>query len=143
MGVRKWTASDIDAIMEIENKSFSDPWQETLFKPLLKKPYTAILYEQDSKPVGYAVLFDGIYDWELLNIAVDGEYKRKGIGKALLNECIKIAKGANADRLLLEVRPSNLSALNLYRAVGFLDDGVRKAYYNDGEDALLMSLNLN
>ncbi|MBR2933730.1 MAG: ribosomal protein S18-alanine N-acetyltransferase, partial [Clostridia bacterium] len=97
----------------------------------------------DNAVLGYAVLFDGVYDWELINIAVSPAHKKRGVGRALMKDCINRAKKANADRLLLEVRPSNAAAIGLYRAFGFKDDGVRKGYYADGEDALLMSLNLS
>ena len=143
MGIRKWKEKDIEAIVEIENQSFTDPWQESLFKPLLKPPYTSIVFEEDNAVLGYAVLFDGVYDWELINIAVSPTHKKRGVGRALMKDCIERAKKANADRLLLEVRPSNAAAIGLYRAFGFKDDGIRKGYYADGEDALLMSLNLS
>ena len=96
------------------------------------------MVEKENRIVGYAcqtVLFE---DAEILNIAVKKEDRREGLGKKLMLAMQEKAISLGAQKSFLEVRISNESALKLYRSLGYNDLSVRKKYYEDGEDALVM-----
>ena len=95
--------------------------------------------------LGYAVLMPAVDEVHLLNISIDTEYQRQGVGAALLDEMLHVARGLNVQRVILEVRPSNLAALGLYRQAGFSELAVRRGYYpaaNGREDAMVMEYRL-
>ena len=102
-------------------------------------PYTrCFVYEQDNIIVGF-IVFSIIYEkTEIIDIAVDKNYIRKTIGLQLLtsvfNECVL----NNCEDITLEVRDTNIGAISLYKKYGFKELSVRKSYYRDGEDALVM-----
>lgn len=88
---------------------------------------------------GFAGLWIVIDEAHLINIAVGGEYRRQGIGELLLISAIDLATEMNAKTVTLEVRASNLIAQSLYRKFGFVQAGLRRAYYTDNrEDGVLM-----
>ena len=92
--------------------------------------------------VGYAcetVLFD---EGEIANVAVSPERRGQGLGKRLMDWLEERAKSLGAEKLFLEVRVSNAPALALYNGCGFEPLAVRKKYYPDGEDALVMTKKL-
>lgn len=126
----------------------SEVFDESMIRSLLSTPfvfgYLAILNEE---PIGYALCSKGGDEGDLLTIAVLPETRGKGYGEALLNEMIKEAKHQNIEKIFLEVRPSNTSAIKLYKKHGATQVGIRKNYYsiagsNMKEDALVMELNL-
>jgi ribosomal-protein-alanine N-acetyltransferase len=74
---------------------------------------------------------------------VHSDFRRRGIGQALLQRVLEQARNRNSARVTLEVRISNTVAQSLYQSVGFVAKGLRKGYYSDdGEDALMMTLEL-
>ena len=78
---------------------------------------------------------------DIHNIAVHGDFRRKGVARLLLQKVLDEAERQSITRVMLEVRKSNLPAQQLYEAVGFSTTGIRKGYYSDdGEDALAMTL---
>ena len=80
-------------------------------------------------------------EWELENIVVAQEFRRRGLGTRLLREFIDHARGKNASAIFLEVRQSNQPARALYRQAGFLEMGSRRSYYGSPqEDAILYRL---
>jgi ribosomal-protein-alanine N-acetyltransferase len=78
----------------------------------------------------------------VLDVVTAPESRRSGVGRALMLEALGDGGQRGATRALLEVRRSNAPAIALYRSLGFLHDTVRRGYYQDGEDAVLMSLSL-
>ena len=96
------------------------------------------LLEESGELLGYACQFIVCEDAEILNIAVAPEQRNKGLGGVLMEEMLREAKALGAEKTFLEVRKTNLSAQSLYRRFGFEEYGVRKNYYPDGEDAILM-----
>ena len=138
------TSSDLGAVIEIERASFTYPWSTTFFLQELKvdcaRSLVALL---DEKPIGYMIYWLLPREIDVHNLAVDPAYRRRGIAKVLLETMIQQARRDGVNRITLEVRKSNSAAQNLYHALGFMAQGVRKGYYSDdGEDALLMSLDL-
>jgi ribosomal-protein-alanine N-acetyltransferase len=96
-----------------------------------------------ASPHGFALVWRAADEVHLLDLAVATEERRAGSGRLLLDAVIGAARAENARLVLLEVRASNLPARALYRSAGFLEHGVRRAYYSDnGEDAIEMRLTM-
>lgn len=143
MTVRAWTKEDVAAIAEIERQSFSDPWTEDMLKDALRFPvYHTFLAEEGGQVCGYSCLIVLFEDAELANIAVAPTCRGKGVGKLLMEKMHEKAKALGAERVLLEVRVSNESAIGLYEKYGYSRYGKREKYYADGEDAYLMAKTL-
>jgi len=100
--------------------------------------------EKTSPDRKYVIGFAGIWvladEAHITNIAVRQQYQRRGIGEMLIIATIDLARELKADKMTLEVRASNFAAQNLYRKYGFLEAGVRRAYYTDNrEDGIIMT----
>ena len=139
MIAREWKKSDIAQIAEIEKQCFSDPWSEQAFESSMNTPFFyGFLFEEGGQVCAYACEMVIFEDAEILNIAVAPSFRRRGLGKELMLALENYAKNKGAERLLLEVREGNLAARGLYEKQGFLAFGVRKNYYEDGENAIVM-----
>lgn len=139
--LREMTLEDLDEVLDIENKTFPIPWSRDSFKMEVKDNLlsTYLVAEVDGKIVGYAGIWIIIDEGHITNIAVDEEYKGKSIGNSLLMGLIKQCVNNNIYKMTLEVRKSNLVAINLYKKYGFTEEGIRKNYYAaEKEDALIM-----
>jgi ribosomal-protein-alanine N-acetyltransferase len=93
--------------------------------------------------IGFACSMLILNELHILEVAVDPQYQNRGLGEALIKHLLCEATNAGADVALLEVRVSNHSAIRVYEKCGFKRDAPRIGYYQDGEDALLMSKTLN
>jgi [ribosomal protein S18]-alanine N-acetyltransferase len=136
--------ADLDEVMAIERTSFRHPWSSKFFLEELQVACArSILAQVNDKIVGY-VLFWLLPDAvDIHNIAVHIEFRRKRIGQSLLQRVLEQARNRDSSRVTLEVRVSNIAAQKLYESVGFVSQGLRKGYYSDdGEDALIMALEL-
>ena len=144
MTVGRTVPEDLPALAELETLCFSRPWSaDALSETMRGDGAVFFTAKEDGIPVGYIGSFSAGDDREITNIAVSPEYRRRGIAKALLSELIGEARGRGEEKILLEVRASNLPARTLYGSLGFVCDGVRRRYYRDPvEDAVLMSLSL-
>jgi len=140
--VLKMSKEHIEDVLEIEKRCFTDPWTKKMFEDELLNPLAYyIVLVQDEKIVGYAGFWDIIDDAQIMNVAVDIEYRGKGCGNLIMEDFIKEAKDRNLDTMSLEVRVSNEPAIKLYEKYGFEVQGRRKKYYQDnGEDAYIMYL---
>ncbi len=136
---------DLPEILALENELFPEsPWpkEECLYE-MNDNPFSFLFVEElDGVIAGYLDYWIMYENAQLCNIGVRTEYKRRGIGRKLLNYCIEQAQIAGCEYLSLEVRKSNTPAIRLYESAGFIDAAVRKNYYEDGEDARLMVLPL-
>ena len=93
--------------------------------------------------LGYGVMTMAVGEAHLLNLCVDPSRQRQGLARHLLDHLVDIARHADTEQLFLEVRGSNLAALALYAAYGFVQVGVRPGYYpaeQGREDARVLSL---
>lgn len=142
--IRLAVLKDIDAIAEIEEKSFSTPWsRDSLRDGIEDARYCFIVLTVDGKAVGYGSILPILDECDLLNLAILPEHRGKGYGKELLSALITEAKGRGAAVMHLEVRQSNERAIGLYRSFGFEVDGIRKNYYKMPlENAVLMTKTL-
>ncbi|RLD12886.1 ribosomal-protein-alanine N-acetyltransferase [candidate division KSB1 bacterium] len=136
--IRPMTEKDLETIVALEKRIFSDPWSRSSFEAeLVNKKYSyPLVMELDGKIVAYAVIWHFFEELHIANIAVHPEYRRMGLGKAFMEYILE--NFANAQFAFLEVRRSNKAAINLYESFGFKVLSVRKRYYRDGEDALVM-----
>lgn len=140
--ILKMSKEHIEEVLEIEKRCFTDAWTRKMFEDELLNPLAYyIVLVQDENIVGYAGFWDIIDDAQIMNVAVDTEYRGKGYGNLLIEEFIREAKDRNLDTMSLEVRVSNEPAIKLYEKYGFEIQGRRKKYYQDnGEDAYIMYL---
>ena len=142
--IRPAALADAAALVAIERRCFSDPWSEAAFREALLSELTFALVADGGRGVaGYLVGREAAGSGEILNLAVAPEFRRRGIGGALLEEGLIAFRDRHANEVFLEVRESNHSAQALYLARGFRPVGQRAAYYrNPREDALVLRLAL-
>ncbi len=138
------TLADLDEVMAIERASFAYPWSSRFFHQEFEVECArSIIAEMNGKIAGYVLYWFLPETVDIHNLAVSGEYRRRGVGRTLLQKVIVEALKQSSARVTLEVRKSNLAAQKLYESAGFVATGIRKGYYSDdGEDALTMSLEL-
>lgn len=134
------TAADIDQILAIEKKSFPHPWLRQHFIDELNSPHAFPLsaFEPSGRLIGYICPMQLLDEGHILDVAVDPDLRGGGVGRLLVEQVIKDCRAAGAEFVSLEVRESNLSAISLYKKIGFAETGRRKRYYENGEDALMM-----
>lgn len=143
MIIREMTAKDIPYVLQIERESFTDPWSENMFNELFSSTaFKSFVAVENDEILGYTSVISAFFVFEIMNIAVKPQSRGIGIATALMEKVVDFAKTVEAESILLEVRRSNLTAQKLYEKFGFIYDGVRRGYYTDGEDALLMSLKM-
>ena len=143
--LRPMQEEDIDAVMAIETDIYPFPWTEGIMRDCLRVGYCCWLAEQDEQVVGYGIMSIGAGESHLLNICIHRDWRRQGIAGQLMKHMLNLAKRHGADVCLLEVRPSNIGAIEMYEKFGFSKVGLRKSYYpaeNGREDALIMSYSL-
>ena len=131
-------------IMEIEMVSFPTPWTSRAFEEETRRPLSSLwVLLEDTIVLGYVCFWVVANEVHLMNIAVRPEMRCQGLGKRLLDKMTSTGATQGAERVYLEVRPSNDDARELYRKIGFRETGFRPKYYRDtGEDAILMTLPL-
>lgn len=142
---RPMQMADLDDIMRIEPTIYPYPWSRGNFSDSLDAGYSGWVYEEDGQIIGYAVLMLVLDEAHLLNISIAQSHQDRGLGRALLEYMMQIARGHGATNIFLEVRPSNQSAIHLYESTGFNEMAVRRGYYpaaNGREDAILMGMAL-
>ncbi|MBQ9714361.1 MAG: ribosomal protein S18-alanine N-acetyltransferase [Clostridia bacterium] len=137
--IRDSTEKDLSKLMLLERECFDDPWTIEMMKGEFSRVgFCGVLAELDGEVVGYACGFSLFEDSELLKIAVRDEVRGRGIGGLILDGLTERAMALGAQRMFLEVRASNGSAIRLYASRNFAKTRIRKRYYADGEDALEM-----
>lgn len=143
--MRDMGSADIEAVLAIEQEVHAHPWTRGNFSDALESGYVCKVYEREGALLGYAVLMRNVDEAELLDIAIAAAYQRQGWGLRLLGEMKALAQAEGRQRLLLEVRASNVAAIALYHRAGFGQIGLRKNYYpaaQGREDAILMGCDL-
>jgi len=131
-------------ILAIERSSFSSPWSRNSFKEEVTSPISHLwVLLADGMVAGYICFWMFAGEIHLMNLAVHGKRRKKGVGRLLLTKMIDVGQSNRVHEVWLEVRPSNLIARDLYQNVGFMETGRRPRYYSDtGEDAIVMSLSM-
>jgi len=130
--------ADLDQVMELEKAIFANPWRRSFFlSDINRSQGLAVVAEEDGIILGYTVAW-GTEEAHLANLAVSESERGKGIGGKLLDEVVAFARRSRAKSLYLEVRVSNTIARQFYAARGFVPTYMRKGYYENGEDAVIM-----
>jgi ribosomal-protein-alanine N-acetyltransferase len=139
------TEDCLDAVLAIEADSFPSPWSRQHFVGELNSAYSFPMVALDPEGIiaGYICPMLVIDEGHILNVAVDRKFRGRGIGRLLVERVIMDCRLQGAEFISLEVRPSNTPALSLYRQLGFIVTGRRKAYYENGEDAIMMEYIFN
>ena len=135
------TADDLDAVVEIESDSYNFPWSVAIFCDCLRVGYQCRVLLLDERVVGYGIVSMLADEAHVLNLCISDKVRGLGLGRELLRHLLETAADRGIDKVYLEVRPSNLAALNLYSSFGFEQVGVRQNYYRADfgrEDALVM-----
>ena len=138
--IKKMESCDVAQIAELERICFNDPWSENSIATELDNPLSCWLVARDGEKVagyvGSQTVLDGS---DMMNIAVSPEYRNRGIAQILISELVSLLMARNSRCLILEVRASNVPAINLYEKLGFYEIGRRRNYYrNPKEDALIL-----
>jgi ribosomal-protein-alanine N-acetyltransferase len=139
--LRRIEPGDLEAVEQIERKSYPTPWSRSMFDAELRKPSSLALgaFAEGGGLVGYAFVSRYVDAWHVMNVAVAHAYRRRGIAVALLERLFDITATDPRRGYTLEVRVSNTGAIALYERLGFEARGVRRGYYTDNrEDALIM-----
>ena len=140
---RTMTPKDLPQVTDIERRSYEFPWSHGVFRDCLLAGYTCVALDRGDDVVGYSILSVAAGEAHILNLCVDPNSRALGYGDRLLEEILIRAKGASVKQVFLEVRPSNVHAVSLYKKKGFRQIAERPAYYqaHDGrEDAAVLSL---
>ena len=139
MQFRKAVMQDVDAIWEIEQSVFSSPWsRDQLAHELVANPNAGHwVLDDGGSIIGFIMSYIIQYEVQIINIAVRLSHQYRGYGKRILSEFL--SQFNEKTYLFLEVRESNLPAYQLYSHFGFEQIDIRRKYYHDGEDAIVMA----
>ncbi|WP_026182202.1 MULTISPECIES: ribosomal protein S18-alanine N-acetyltransferase [unclassified Thioalkalivibrio] len=140
--MRRMLAEDVECVMGIEREAYHYPWTARIFEDCIRVGYDCWVLEVDERQVGHAVLTVAAGEAHLLNLTVDRRWQGYGLGRFMLRRLLDYACDQRAEALLLEVRPSNVAAVQLYRSEGFEHIGTRPRYYplhSGREDAWVLS----
>lgn len=141
--VRGMRVEDLEAVSALENLSYEFPWSAGIFGDCLKAGHPCWVLCVDGVVAGYGILSTGAGEAHVLNLCIGPAYRGRGLGRHLLGRLLDIARWNGAERIFLEVRPSNPLAKALYESVGFREIGRRPRYYparHGREDAIVMAL---
>ncbi|MBN5031446.1 ribosomal protein S18-alanine N-acetyltransferase [Stenotrophomonas maltophilia] len=145
VSLRALRESDLNAVMAIELRGYPFPWTRGIFIDCLRAGYPGLAMERDGLLIGYGVLSIAADEAHVLNICIDPLAQSRGLGRQLLRALLQLAADRGAQRVFLEVRPSNAPALALYHSEGFNEIGRRPRYYpaaQGREDAVVMAIEL-
>lgn len=145
LSVRAATAQDLPRVASLASRALGEgAWTLESLEQELRLAWSSLLLleDVDGALLGFAHTWTVAGEMELLQLCVDPMTRRRGYGRALLAEVRLAGVRGGAGLLHLEVRAGNEPALRLYLAEGFVEVGRRKGYYQDGEDALLLTLGL-
>ena len=131
---------DAEGVARVERESFPTPWSREDFWREASNDFACyIVALDDAEIIGFGGCWISFEEAQVTNIALTASQRGRGLGKVLMEKLMRVAAERGAERMTLEVRPSNTPALRLYEGLGFAAIGVRKKYYQDNdEDAILM-----
>lgn len=144
--IRKMAPKDIATVARLESRSFTVPWPEALLEDCLNSRIDKVWVLEESDHVSKTPVLCGYCNFriiagegELMRIAVAPEFRGRGYARNLMGILVADARQNQVSAITLEVRSSNLSAINLYKSYGFVIEAVRRNYYTKPvEDGLIM-----
>lgn len=143
--IRAMQETDLEQVAAIERQSYPYPWSFGIFSDCLRAGYGCWVMEQAGEVIGYGILSVAAGEAHVLNVCMSPDARGGGHGKRMMKRLIDVARWHRAERVFLEVRPSNPGAISLYKKLGFEEIGRRPGYYpaaNGREDAVVMALPL-
>jgi ribosomal-protein-alanine N-acetyltransferase len=144
--LRPVTEDDLPQLLAIERQVYAAPWTAENFVAELTKPYSLFYVltddETDSRIAGYIVCWMMFDDCQILNVAVDFPFRGLGMAKLMIRKVIALASNKSIKKVILEVRKTNMPAIQLYQGLGFAITHILKGFYGNGEDAYQMTLPL-
>jgi ribosomal-protein-alanine N-acetyltransferase len=143
--IRLMQPADLKTVAAVERAAYQYPWSLGIFRDCLLAGYYCLVLDVAGSVAGYGIMSIAAGEAHLLNLCIHPSAQRLGYGRRLLNALLLKAADAQADKVFLEVRPSNQVALKLYASVGFEQIGIRPAYYQADrgrEDAVILAVAL-
>lgn len=141
--VRPAKLADVPALCLLEAACFAPPWSEASVREAVEGARSfAFVAEVEGALVGFGAAWTLLEEGEITRVAVRPAARGQGIGAALMRALLHECAARGAGMVFLEVRAGNASARRLYETLGFAACGTRRAYYPNGEDALVMCLQL-
>ncbi|HZH44628.1 MAG TPA: ribosomal protein S18-alanine N-acetyltransferase [Lysobacter sp.] len=143
--LRPMREDDLERVHAIETLAYAFPWSMGIFRDCLRADYPAWVLLREDALVGYFLMSLAAGEAHVLNICIAPEWQGQGYGRRLLRALLQIARSRGAERVFLEVRPSNPAAIALYHSEGFNEIGRRPRYYpafSGREDAIVMAMEL-
>lgn len=141
--ISNMTISDFENISPILTSDFDDFWSCKTLQSELNNPNSYyIVAKLNAEIVGFAGIWKSVDDVHITDIVVKKDFRKKGIGSLLLEKLISLTKELKFKELTLEVNSNNEPAKKLYLKFGFKELGIRKRYYNNTDDAVIMTLYL-
>jgi ribosomal-protein-alanine N-acetyltransferase len=143
--IRPMREADLSRVMAVEREAYAFPWSEQIFRDCLRVGYSCWVIERGGVLDAYGVMSVGAGESHILNLCVRPAVQRRGLGREVLAHLLQLARRHRAETVLLEVRPSNRAAFELYRNMGFNEVGIRRGYYpghNGREDAVILARDL-
>ena len=138
--IRPCEMKDLDELLAVERLCYPRPWSERQFLDELQAPHAYLdLLQLNDRLAGYICYWLAAGELHILNVATAPAFRRRKVAQRLVAHAMDQARQRRAERACLEVRRANHGAIALYRSLGFENDCIRRGYYSDGEDALLMS----
>lgn len=138
--IRRADEADLTAVLTIEEKSFEDAWTEDFFRHELFNPISRFfVLENERKIIGYIIFWLVADESHIANIAVHPEFRSAGLGGKLLNFAFEMAQRNGAKTITLEVNEHNAAARRLYEKCQFSLTGRRPHYYDNKDDALILT----
>ena len=136
---------DLNNIYDLEIESYEFPWTKEILRDCILYKYDSFAVFFNNNLVGYIIAKITYPETHILNLTVKKNFRKKGIGKSLIELIISEARLRNSENIILEVRVGNIEAQSLYKKLNFQIIGTRKNYYeseNDREDAYVLKLDL-
>ena len=143
--IRKMTLEHLEKIKENLAEDFDEFWNKNVLKSELENPSSTyiVALDEHNNVVGYAGIWQPIDEAHITNIVTKKDKRNNKVATKMLEELIKIATQRKLNNITLEVNVNNIPAINLYKKYNFKEVGIRKKYYNNTDDAIIMTYKIN
>ncbi|MBQ3494679.1 MAG: ribosomal protein S18-alanine N-acetyltransferase [Clostridia bacterium] len=137
MEIKTLNKHHLQSIMQISKQQFSDGWTTSQMEEgLMSENYICLGVFEEENLCCYCLALNSLDDINILTIATEQSYKRKGMASAIVNKLSQMAQN-QSKTLSLEVKDKNFAAIAFYEKMGFKKQHIRKKYYKDGSDAII------
>ena len=143
--IRTAREADIDQLEDIERRCFSgDKLSRRSFRRFIRSPGACMIVAENAGILGYGLVLmrRDSASARIYSIAIQPQNHKQGLGKKLIQRCEELARRGGRGRMVLEVRVDNGAAIALYEKLGYRRFGIKRNYYEDGEDALRLEREL-